>query len=522
MVRIADYISKSAHHRPDEPAVTFEGRTFSWTQFEARCWAIAAMLNRLGVGHGDRVAFLGQNSHRQFECYLAPSRVGAISVPLNYRHAVAEMIECAADCTPSVLIVDRHFVDEARAIANACPSIQSLIYADDGPVPDGMGSYERLLAAEGDIDPKQFDDIASQDGDTVILFYTSGSTGTPKGVMLSHVNILSNAIGVAPHYGFCAEDTNLLSGPMFHLGSGSRVFTAVVYGAHTVVVPKFDVAEVLGAIQHHRISVVVWVPTMVTMILDHPKFDDFDLSSLRIINYGAAPMPIALIERAIAALPGIHFGQSYGMTEASPVLTILGPDCHELNGPLVDKLSSVGRPVPYVDIRVVDDAGNPVANGQTGEIVARGPQIMTGYWQQPERTAQAIRNGYYHTGDAGYIDDDGFVYLAGRVKEMIITGGENVYPIETENVLSHHPAIAECAVIGIPDELWGEAVHAVVRLKSDIQASEDELIAHCRDRLAHYKCPRAVTFRQEPLPLSATNKIMKSELRKPFLEGQPA
>jgi acyl-CoA synthetase (AMP-forming)/AMP-acid ligase II len=224
-------------------------------------------------------------------------------------------------------------------------------------------------------------------------------------------------------------------------------------------------------------------------------------------------MPISLIERAVADLPHASFGQSYGMTEASPVLTILAPEHHDPSGPHPDRLKSVGQPVVYSDLRIFDERDNPLLPGETGEIVIRGPQIMNGYWNQPERTAHAMRGGYYHTGDAGYLDEDGFLFLAGRVKEMIITGGENVYPIETENALSKHPLVAECAVIGIPHEKWGEAVHAVVRLKPGEMAGERDLIDHCRALIAHYKCPLEITFRDEPMPLSPTNKISKTALR---------
>jgi len=245
---------------------------------------------------------------------------------------------------------------------------------------------------------------------------------------------------------------------------------------------------------------------------------------LRMITYGAAPMPMALVSRLIRGFPGAQIYQSYGMTEASPVITVLDCRYHDLDGVDSERnrtlLTSVGRPVPYVDIRVIDGSGNQVVNGQTGEIIVRGPNIMTGYWQLPETTASALKGGWYHTGDGGYFDADGFLYLTGRVKDMIVSGGENIYPIEVENVLCDHAAVHQCAVIGIPHAVWGEAVHAVISLKPGTTVTEAELISFCRQHLAHYKCPVSASIQSEPLPLSAVNKILKSELRKPFWQGR--
>ncbi len=517
MLRIADYITKAAHRSRDQPSLTFEGRTFTWRETEERCWGIAGAFHTLGVRPGDRVAFLGFNCHQYFECYFAPSRIGATLVAINCRLSVPEMIDCVNDSRPKVLIVDRHHVDEARAIAEACASIESLIYADAGPAPDGMTSYDDSLA--GKRSHINFDELGSRDNDTVIVFYTGGTTGRSKGVMLSHINNFSNAVGTISAYGFREGETHLLSGPMFHAGSGSRVFSTTVLGAHTVIMPKFDVVGLMRLIPEYQVNIVQFVPTMMTMILDHPGFEDFDFSSLRMMTYGSAPMPIALLQRAIKAIPSTTYCQAFGMTEASPVLTVLSPEYHVLDGPKAGKLNSIGRPVGHTDVRVFDENDQPVPPGQTGEIVARGPNIMTGYWDSPKLSADALRGGWYHTGDGGYFDEDGFLYLAGRVKDMVISGGENVYPIETENVLSLHPAVNECAVIGLSHELWGEAVHAVVTLKSGQSASESEIIEFCRERLAHFKCPRGVTIRTAPMPLTSINKINKSALRQLFREG---
>ncbi|MGD9861899.1 MAG: AMP-binding protein, partial [Pseudodonghicola sp.] len=358
----------------------------------------------------------------------------------------------------------------------------------------------------------------SRSDDTMILFYTSGTTGQPKGVMLSHSNFLVNGVGAGPFYGFSAEDVVLLSGPLFHLGTGSRAFNVVLYGAAMAIQPRFQVEEMMQIIQDQRVTTVTLVPTMVQMVMDHPDFDKFDFSSMRCLTYGAAPMPVALIERAIAAIPGLTFCQGYGMTETAPVLTMLPRAVHVPGNPLIGKLASVGLPMEYCDLRVVDEDDNPLPAGQPGEIVVRGPQVMNGYWQRPDDTAHAMRGGFYHTGDAGYLDADGYLHLVGRTKEMIISGGENIYPIETENCLSKHPAIAQCAVIGLPDPFWGEAVHAVVAMQPGAEATEETLIAFCRERIAHYKAPRGVTFWSGALPLSPTNKIDKATLKRTLAE----
>ena len=518
MLRIADHISRQAHRHPNRPAVSFGGDTFSWATFEKRCWGVATLLFDLGVRAGDRVAYLGLNSHRYFECYYAPSRIGAILVPLNIRLSVAELVECVADCTPKALIMDPHLVHEARSIASTCPSIEVLVCATSETAPEGMHAYDPVAGQHPSAEPDHFTGLASQDSDTIVIFYTSGTTGRAKGVMLSHSSLFTNAIGVPPVLGLKEGETHLLAGPMFHLGAGSRVYSALMLGAHTVILPRFDVVEVLNAIEKYRIQVLVLVPTMLAMLLEHPRFRTFDLSSLRLITYGAAPMPIALLERAMSALPDIQFGQAYGMTEVSPVLTVLTPEEHDPMHRKIDRLTSVGRPLTYVDLRVVDSADRVLEPGNKGEIIVRGPNVMNGYWKQPELTAEVMRGGFFHTGDVGYLDEDGFVYLAGRLKEMIITGAENVYPIETENVLSQHPAVAACAVFGLPDDFWGETVHAVVTLNADSTTDEDTLIEYCRAHLAHFKCPRSVSFRSEAMPLSSSNKIDKSVLKQALLD----
>lgn len=524
MNRFPDLIRKYAHKHPDKKATHFEGRDFTYAQFRDRIQTMGQVLVSHDIAPGDRVAYLGQNSHWLVEMYYAPSVVGAILVPLNYRLSEDEMAEVIADCTPKVLIVDRHFTQRAAALMKRCPSLRTLIFADWEPsspdLPAGTPSYDGLIAAAGPVADDAFDALASHSDETMIIFYTSGTTGVPKGVMLSHVNLLVNATGSGHLYGYVETDVLLLSGPLFHLGTGSRVYTAIAYGTTMVIQSRFDVEETMQIIQDQRITTMTLVPTMLRMIMDHPRFGEFDFSSIRCLTYGASPMPVALMERAIAAIPGVVFCQGYGMTETSPVLTVLVPADHVPGNPMIHKLGTVGKPVVYADLRIVDEHDAPVPTGQPGQVIVRGPQVMNGYWNRPAETAEAMRGGFYHTGDAGFLDEDGYLTLVGRTKEMIISGGENVYPIETENALAKHPDVAQAAVIGLPHEKWGEMVFAAVTLHDGKTATTEQLIAHCRSKIADFKCPRGMIIWDGPLPLSPTNKIDKRAIRETVLAAQ--
>ncbi|MGO1501510.1 MAG: class I adenylate-forming enzyme family protein [Marinobacter sp.] len=509
-----EILENTASRWPDSPSITDEGRTFTWGETADRCRRIANAMAQRGIKAGDRVAYLGFNSHRLFEMFYAPALIGAILVPINFRLSQREMIECLEDSEPRVLVADGDHLEQALALATACPSVEIIINASDLPALENQLSYEVLISETSAEPPTgQF----GGGDDTLVLFFTGGTTGRSKGVMLTHGNLLANTRGTIPLYELVERERYLLVAPMFHTAAGSRVYTAVTLGTHTILLPRFEVEEVMATIERYHINGMQLVPTMFQMILDHPKIAEFDLSSLNMVGYGAAPMPVALLQRAIERFPNIRFCQAYGMTEASPVLTTLGPDEHVISEGDVSKLHTVGRPTPYVDIKIVDAMGRSLPQGETGEIAARGPNVMKGYWRAPEQTAEALRDGWYHTGDSGYFDADGYVVLAGRIKDMIVSGGENVYPIEIENVLSHYPAVGECAVIGVPHKVWGEAVHAVVRLRNDSpQVTEAELIQYCRERIAHYKCPVGITFRDEPMPMSGVNKVLKTELRKDY------
>jgi acyl-CoA synthetase (AMP-forming)/AMP-acid ligase II len=511
-VRFGDLLEKASRVYGDDPAVTAEGRTKSWREVHARCRNVAAGLERLGLKPGDRVAYLGFNSDALFECYFAPSLAGCEAVVMNYRWSARECAAALRECTPKALIFDAAHADLAgQAVAEVARPLHMI---EVGPLPRTSSiAYEELATRKGTPTAR-----GSCDDDTLIIYFTGGTTGRSKGVMLSHWNLFANAMG-APHImGNERNSAQMVVGPMFHLAPGSRIFSAVLLNIHSVIMQRFDVTEMMALIERHRIHSLTLVPTMMHMILAHPEFARYDLSSVGQITLGGSPTPRDLLEKVISAFPTAKLNNGYGMTEMSPMLAALTADYHVLEGPKAGKLNSVGRPVPYLDIRIFDADDRELPQGEIGEIVARGPTVMKGYLNRPDENAVALRGGWFHTGDMGYFDRDGLLYISGRSKDMIISGGENVYPTEIEDVISTHPAVSQVAVIGVPSEKWGEAVHAVVILAQGCEVSADDLVAHCRAHLAGYKCPRGITFRREPMPLSPANKVLKTELRKQVLE----
>ncbi len=518
MIRLTDQLDRAARMWPDHPAVSSGDRQLSWSDIKRRVEGLARALHAQGVRPGDRVAFLGFNSHVGVECYYAPALIGAAVVPLNTRLSERELVACINDCRPKVMVVDTDHVPSAQAIMRQCPVVQSVFHAGEAELPQGMITYETALStANPDLD---FDTLAGRDDDMLIMYYTGGTTGTPKGVMLSHANIFANAMATLVDFQYLVNEAHFMTGPLFHTAGGARVFIAPLMGIHLVLMPKFDVVELMRLVAKHRVALLQFVPTMMVTILDHPLLDSFDMSSLRLLTYGGAPMPPDLLDRMVTAFPGIGFGQAFGMTEASPILTILKPEHHTDKGEFTGKLNSAGRPVCFVDLRIVDPKGENLPSGAIGEIVARGPNMMKGYWDKPGLTEEVLRRGWYHTGDSGYLDADGFLFVTGRIKDMIITGGENVYPIECENMVTSHPAVQECAVIGTPDEKWGERVHAVIVLHTGKPATAAEIKHYCRENLAHYKCPTLISFRTLPLPHTSIGKIDKVTLRAEYQTGE--
>ncbi len=492
-------------------------RRRTWREIGDRVARLAGGLQALGIKRGDRVAVLMLNSDRYLELYLGIAWAGAVIVPTNIRWSRAEIEDSLHDCRASMLVVDNAFAAMGVELAKAVPL--KLVYADDDAGPAGSESYERLIAVS-----KPVPDAMASREELAGIFYTGGTTGRSKGVMLSHANIVSNALHVLSE-GLLPEGSIYLNAaPMFHLANGCGMFASLIGSGTNVVVRMFNPELVMKAIEREKVTVTLIVPTMIQMLTDHPLFKTADLSTLKRIMYGASPINEALLNRAMAGLPGTAFHQLYGMTELSPLATHLPWDQHTGEAAMKkNRQRACGRAAIGCEVRIVDADHQPVASGIVGEVAVRGDNVMMGYWERPEETAKAIIGGWMHTGDGGYMDEEGYVYLVDRVKDMIISGGENVYSMEVENAIAQHPAVSQCAVIGIPSEQWGETVHAFVIPKDGAQVNAAEIIAFCKERIAHYKCPRSIDIRTEPFPLSGAGKVLKRELRRLHAEdGAPA
>lgn len=490
---------------------------YTWDEFDRRTDALARGLASLGVQRGQRVAVMMLNCHRYLELYYACARMGAVIVPLNIRLARPEVVFILNDSETKVLVVDKTFASYVTG-RDTFPTVEKVLYNGDEK-PEGMVHFEDLLNRGAQI--PQSADQEMEDNDLSGLYYTGGTTGRAKGVMLSHKNVVSNAFHMVMASSYTRQDSYLHTGPMFHLADIASTFAVTLVGGCHVFIPMFSPIAMLEAVQREKVTATLLVPTMVNALLNHPDVDNYDISSMRRILYGGSPMPLELLKKGLQKW-GPLFVQAYGMTEAAPLLTMLDPkDCSiDGNPEQVRRLASCGKESLGVEVRVVNTDGRDVQPGEIGEIIARGPNIMLGYWRMPEATAAAIVNGWYHTGDLATIDEENFIYIVDRAKDMIISGGENIYCVEVENALYTHPAVLETAVVGIPHESWGESVHAVVVCKPGTNVSSAELIAHVRTQIASYKIPRSIEFHTEALPKSGAGKILKRDLREKYWTGK--
>lgn len=508
-------IHRAAATTPDAVATICGERRHSWAEMKDRIARFAGALLDLGIKPGDRIAVLAMNSDRYFEIYASVYWAGAAIVPMNTRWSVPEHVYSIEDAGVTILIVDDTFLEMGRAIKDVCEGIACLIHAGDKPAPDGLMDYEALIA-----DATPAPDALRSGGDLAGIFYTGGTTGFPKGVMLSHQNLWTGALCVGAGVHYDSSVRYLHAAPMFHLADVGLGNAASIFGGSHVFMPSFEPSAFLRLVEKERVTHTLLVPTMIRMLLDCPDFGKHDLSSWKGLLYGASPMAEALLEAALKALPGVAFTQGYGQTELAPLATLLGPEWHVLEGPRAGKLRSAGRPGICVEVKIVGADGEERQYGEVGEVAVRGPNAMMGYWNKPDQTAATLVDGWVRTGDGGYLDEDGFLYIVDRVKDMIVSGGENVYSAEVENALMKHEAVVECAVIGVPDAKWGERVHAIVVTRPGRQVSADDLMQHCKALIAGYKCPRSVEFSAEPLPKSGAGKILKAELRKRFWVGE--
>jgi acyl-CoA synthetase (AMP-forming)/AMP-acid ligase II len=503
---LTQMLDRAARTDPERLCLIYEGRSTTNAQLRDRVAALAAGLRSLGVPPDDRIVILSRNSDRFVESLFATWWAGCVAIPINTRWSQAEIVRAAVEAEPSVLLVDGPFLESAASLRAAVPSLRAVVSLDDGDPPAGVHSYERLLAGSEPIP-----DAERGGDDLAYLLYTGGTTGAPKGVMLSHANLLVASLSMLAA-GCGTGEVYLHAPPLFHI-AGLQVMTGHFLGGRGphVIIPAFTPAAILEAIERHRVTDVMLVPTMLQMVLAHPGFSDYDLASLERIFYGAAPMTPALLSAAAEAIPGTGFVQGYGMTETA-LTVMLAPKFYTPEGRSPDRTASIGQALPLAEIAIRDAEGNELPHGEVGELTVRSPTVMLGYWCKPAETAATIRDGWLYSGDGAYVDSDGFIHLVDRIKDMIITGGENVYSTEVENVLATHPAVAVAAVIGVPDERLGERVHAVIVPRPGADCTYADLLGHCRRELAGYKLPRSVEIRSE-LPLSAAGKVLKVELR---------
>jgi len=528
-------LRRAARYFPVNTATIFEGRKQSYRELWKRSQALSKALCELGVRRGDRVAIYLLNSPQFLEVVYACFEIGAVVVPLNTRLAADELVFIINDAECVAFITNESLQPLAASFKPRLQGIEHYIAVNAA---GAFKDYETLISQQtGDSGASStdfFTDLSStlsgvpssgecqSEEELVGLFYTSGTTGSPKGVMLNHRNLWMNAMHTLAARAPEPNSVFLHAGPMFHLATFPAVINITLNGGAHAILPKFDLQVLMEMIERDRVTSTVLVPTMINFLINHPDLAKHDLSSLRRITYGASPMPVELLKRAMKVFPDVEFFQGYGQSESSPLLTTLMPEDHITEGPeqITRRLASCGRPVIGVEVEVVDENDRRVKPGEVGEVVARGPNVMMGYWKRPEETATALRGGWLHTGDMATIDEDGYIYLVDRKKDMIISGGENVYSTEVENVVYEHPAVREAAAIGVPDMNWGEAVKAIVTLKDGASLTESELIEFCASRLADYKVPKSVEIRAGELPKSGTGKILKKELREPYWHGR--
>ncbi len=499
----------------ENTAVVCKGKRFTYLQFADRRNRLAHFLKSSEIKKGDRVAILDNNSNEFLEAYFAVAQLGAILVPLNFRLSQRELSFILKDSGATVLISEKRFSQAVIAIKEMNPEIKHIIWPGEGSTPDLFGSYEYEEVIEQS-DHTPLPDPEITDDDVAHLYYTSGTTGYPKGVMLSHKNVCTHALAAIAELGLTEHDNWIHVAPLFHLADAWASFAITWVGGKHVIEPDFVPGKVLSSIQEEKITITNMIPTMLNTLVNTQGIDSYDFSSLRVILSGGAPIAPEVVKKIMNVFK-CDYIQTYGMTETSPYLTVsilkknlttLSPDEQFIYK------AKTGRPFIGVLLRVVREDGTDVRpdDQEVGEIIVKGDIVTKGYWNRPEETEKALRDGWLYTGDMAVIDSEGYVNIVDRKKDMIITGGENVYSIEVENILYSHPSVLEAAVIGVPDSKWGETIKAVVALKQGAFASEDEIIQYCKGNIARYKAPKSVEFLSE-LPKTGSGKIYKKGLK---------
>ncbi len=493
MLTVANVLRRAAECFSSRLAVWDGDVRLTYGDLARRVEALAAALHDLGLRRGDRVAILDVNSHRYLEAYYAAAQSGIILVPLNIRLSTNELAGILADCGAGALLYATRFAERAEELRARCPAVGHWI--------ELAGAYEELLAGTAGELPA----FEPDPDDVFLLYYTSGTTGRPKGVCLTYRNMTATMFDSVVGLELTRDDVFLHSAPLFHLADACMVWTQPLLGAAAATI-HFDPERMLQALQETGATVAVLPPTLLDMLCAHPRLADYDRSRLRLIMFGGAPMPAAVLERATAAL-GVRFCHAYGITETSGTVSFQPHDG------IVAKPGSAGTTAAHIELEILDDGGWPVPSGTVGEVAVRGARVMREYWNNATATAEAIVEGWYHTGDLGYLDAERTLYIVDRKKDMIITGAENVYSVEVENALSTHPDVLEAAVIGVPHEQWGEAVLGIVCARAGSAVTEGDLIAHVRAQIAGYKVPKRIDVAFEPLPKTSTGKLAKAALR---------
>ncbi len=497
--------------RPDRVAMVYQGRSITFAELDARASRAANALIAEGVAPQARVAFLDKNSDSYFELLFGAAKANAAMVALNWRLAPQEIAYIINDSAAAILFVGEEYFPHVEAVRDQLTFVRKIIALNG--TRDGWEPYESWRDGQSDIDP-----MVPADGEDVAMqLYTSGTTGLPKGAMLTNNNFITLLPTALAEWGdWSDEDVNLVCMPVFHISGSGWALVGLYSGARSVILREVVCAEILRLIPEQRVTKALFVPAVLLFLLQTSGVGETDFSTLKLVAYGASPIPLDLLRKSMKTF-NCDFAQVYGLTETTGAITYLAPEDHDPNGS--PRMLSCGKPMSRVEVRVVGADGESLPPGEVGEIICRSAQNMKGYWNLPSETAQAIDGEWFHTGDAGYLDADGYLYIYDRLKDMIVSGGENIYPAEVESAIFAHTAVADVAVIGVPDDKWGEAVKALVVKKSGADVTADEIIEFTRERIAKYKTPRSVDF-VESLPRNASGKILKRELRAPFWAGR--
>ncbi len=507
-------LHKARREHPDRLAAICGERRTTYAELHAQVAQLAGGLQSAGVRRGDRVVVLAPNTDRFLVAAYATWWLGAVLTPLNCRWSADELAFALVDSGAGVMLLDDAFVPLLPALREKAGASPAVVSMGDGPAPESAWRYEDMLTCGAPLD----DAYVGGDAPAVLL-YTGGTTGRSKGVLLSHGGLSANTMASIVIGERAAGAVCLHALPMFHVGGLAVVLQAMVGQCTQVMLPVFDPAVFLALIAHERVTEAALVPTMIKRVVDHPDIRSRDLSSLKRLYYGASPIDGTLLEQTIASLPGVGLTQFYGMTETAGIAVALPAWCHGDESRARGRHLAAGLPTPSMEVRVVDPEGCDLPVDAVGEIWLRGPGVMLGYWNLPEQTAQVLHQGWMRTGDGGRLDAEGLLHIVDRLKDMIVSGGENVYSTEVENAILSLPGVAQCAVLGVPDADWGERVHAVLVLQPGAAVDAAAVIAHCKARIAGYKCPRGVEFRNE-LPVSGAGKLLKHQLRESYWQGR--